>query len=77
MNVREHKTTCVWESQRGKLPLNPCVHVTFRVSMRAKRENISLDVMKWLVQFGTCPKIYVATFFTEFRVDEIIILPHR
>ena len=69
MNVREHKTTCYWGSQRGKLSLNPCAHVSFRVSMRAKRENISLDVIKWVVQFGTCPKICVATFFTEFRVD--------
>ena len=37
--------------------------------MRAERANISLDVMKWVVQFGTFPKICVATFFTEFRVD--------
>ena len=69
MNVREHKTTNYWGPQRGKLSLNHCVHVSFRVSMRAERANISLDVMKWVVQFGTCPKICVATFFTEFRVD--------
>ena len=27
MNVREHKTTCYWGSQRGKLSLNPCNEV--------------------------------------------------
>ena len=38
--------------QIGKTYLNYCVTVLFGVSRRAKRENILLDVVKWVVQLN-------------------------
>ena len=49
MNVREDKMNNSLGLQKGKLSLNYCVPVLFRVSRRARRKNILLDV-KWVVE---------------------------
>ena len=50
MKVREDKMTNSLGLQIGKTSLNYCVPVLFRVTGRARRNNILLDV-KWVVQF--------------------------
>ena len=52
MKVREDKMTYYLGPQIGKTYLNYCVTVLFGVSRRAKRENILLDVVKWVVQLN-------------------------
>ena len=52
MKVREDKKTNYLGPQIGKTSLNYCVPVLFRVSRRAKREIILLDVVKWVVQLN-------------------------
>ena len=52
MKVREDKMTNYVGPQIGKTSLNYCVPVLFRVSRRAKREIILLDVAKWVVQLN-------------------------
>ena len=52
MKVREDKMTNYIGPQIGKTSLNYCVPVLFRVSRRAKREIILLDVVKWVVQLN-------------------------
>ena len=49
MNVREDKMTFYWGPQIGKQSVNHGINVSFRVTRRAKRGNISPDVVKWVV----------------------------
>ena len=52
--VSEDKENNYLGPQIGKTYLNYCVPVLFRVSRRAKHENILLDVVKWVVQLNNC-----------------------
>ena len=62
MNVREDKMNNSLGLKIGKTSLNYCVPVLFRVSRRARRKNILLDV-KWVVQL----KNYKHDFPHSFR----------
>ena len=62
MNVREDKMNNYLGLQIGKTSLNYCVPALFRVSRRARRKNILLDV-KWVVQL----KNYKQDFPPSFR----------
>ena len=52
--VREDNRNNYLGPQTGKTYLNYYVPVLFRVSKKAKHENILLDVVKWVVQLNNC-----------------------
>ena len=67
MNVMEDKMTNYLGLSMGKPSLYYCVPVLFRVSRRAGRNNILLNVVQWVVQLTTTNAI----FKTQKRVSFI------